>query len=188
MHSLARLIASIFAFPFWTQYFAARLFLSEREALQGPAQLLATVGGKFGDYTRAAFYSKTLKNCSKNCSISFGVLISDPQTEIGENVYIGPYSIIGLASVGDNAVVASRVSIISGFEQHGITSTDIPIREQSGEFKKVSIGEDVWLGEGAIVGANVGSKSVIGAGSVVTQEIEEMKIAVGNPAKIIRDR
>ena len=55
--------------------------------------------------------------------------------------------------------------------------------------KPVSIGSDVWVGGGAIIlpGVTVGSKSVIGAGSVVTKDIPDGVIAAGNPCRIIRD-
>ncbi len=55
--------------------------------------------------------------------------------------------------------------------------------------KPVDIGSDVWVGGGAIIcpGVRIGSRSVIGAGSVVTRDIPEGVIAVGNPCRVIRD-
>jgi maltose O-acetyltransferase len=55
--------------------------------------------------------------------------------------------------------------------------------------KPVSIGSDVWVGGGAIIcpGVTIGSKSVIGAGSVVTKDIPENVFAAGNPCRIIRE-
>jgi len=54
--------------------------------------------------------------------------------------------------------------------------------------KPVTIGSDVWIGGGAILcpGVTIGSRSVIGAGSVVTKEIPEGVLAAGNPCRIIR--
>lgn len=53
----------------------------------------------------------------------------------------------------------------------------------------VEIGSDVWVGGGAIVlpGVRIGSCAVIGAGSVVTQDIPECVLAVGNPCRVIRE-
>lgn len=53
----------------------------------------------------------------------------------------------------------------------------------------ITIGDDVWLGGGAIVnpGVTIGSGSVIGAGSVVTKDIPPGVIAVGNPCRVVRD-
>src|SRR4051812_21692934 len=55
--------------------------------------------------------------------------------------------------------------------------------------KPIEIGSDVWVGGGAIFcpGVNVGSKSVIGAGSVVTRDIPERVFAAGNPRRVIRE-
>ncbi len=55
--------------------------------------------------------------------------------------------------------------------------------------KPVSIGSDVWVGGGAIIcpGVTIGSKSVIGAGSVVTKEVPDGVFAAGNPCRIIRE-
>jgi len=60
-------------------------------------------------------------------------------------------------------------------------------REEYG--KRVDIGDDVWVGGGAIIlpGVSIGSRAVIGAGSVVTRDIPAGVIAVGNPCRVIRD-
>lgn len=52
----------------------------------------------------------------------------------------------------------------------------------------IAIGDDVWIGGGAILcpGVSVGSRSVIGAGSVVTRSIPEGVLAVGNPCRVLR--
>ena len=54
--------------------------------------------------------------------------------------------------------------------------------------KPVEIGDDVWVGGGAIIlpGVRIGSRSVIGAGSVVTQDVPEGVLAAGNPCRVIR--
>ncbi len=54
--------------------------------------------------------------------------------------------------------------------------------------KPIEIGSDVWVGGGAILcpGVRVGSRSVIGAGSVVTRDIPESVLAAGNPCRVIR--
>jgi maltose O-acetyltransferase len=59
-------------------------------------------------------------------------------------------------------------------------------REESG--KPVTIGDDVWVGGGAIIlpGVRIGSRSVIGAGSVVTRDVPEGVLAAGNPCRVIR--
>jgi maltose O-acetyltransferase len=60
-------------------------------------------------------------------------------------------------------------------------------REEFG--KPVEIGSDVWVGGGAIIlpGVRVGSRAVIGAGSVVTRDVPERVFAAGNPCRVIRE-
>jgi maltose O-acetyltransferase len=55
--------------------------------------------------------------------------------------------------------------------------------------KPVEIGSDVWVGGGAIIcpGVKIGSKTVIGAGSVVTRDIPDGVFAAGNPCRVIRE-
>ena len=60
-------------------------------------------------------------------------------------------------------------------------------REEFG--KPVTIGEDVWVGGGAIIlpGVTIGSRSVIGAGSIVTRDVPDDVFAAGNPCRVIRE-
>lgn len=63
------------------------------------------------------------------------------------------------------------------------------LRRQQEFGKPVEIGSDVWVGGGAIIcpGVKIGSKTVIGAGSVVTRDIPDGVVAVGNPCRVIRE-
>jgi maltose O-acetyltransferase len=63
-----------------------------------------------------------------------------------------------------------------------------PRRDRLEAAKPITIGDNVWLGGGAIVcpGVTIGSNSVIGAGAVVTRDIPANSLAVGSPARVIR--
>jgi maltose O-acetyltransferase len=65
---------------------------------------------------------------------------------------------------------------------------DSALRREREFGKPVEIGSDVWVGGGAIIlpGVRIGSRSVIGAGSVVSRDIPEGVLAVGNPCRVIR--
>ena len=67
---------------------------------------------------------------------------------------------------------------------------EIPIVDQGYSHKGVNIGEDVYIGAGAIIleGTHVGEGSVIGAGSVVTKDVPPYTVVVGVPARIIGKR
>ncbi len=63
------------------------------------------------------------------------------------------------------------------------------LRREQESGKPVEIGADVWVGGGALLlaGVRVGSRAVIGAGSVVTRDIPADVFAAGNPCRVIRD-
>jgi acetyltransferase-like isoleucine patch superfamily enzyme len=67
---------------------------------------------------------------------------------------------------------------------------EVPIVDQGITAQGIVIEDDVWLAAGAIVldGAHVGRGSVVGAGAVVTGDLPPYSVAVGSPAKVIRDR
>jgi maltose O-acetyltransferase len=86
-------------------------------------------------------------------------------------------------------MMAPEVVILS--TNHRIRSTEIPMRNQGYEpANPVTIGNDVWIGYRAIIlpGVTVGSGSVIGAGTVVSKDVPEYAVVVGNPARIVRYR
>ena len=78
--------------------------------------------------------------------------------------------------------------MLSGTKQHGIADLSRPIREQTGSFDQITIGRDCWIGNASVIMASVGDKSIVGAGAVVTQRVQEQAVAAGNPARVIRLR
>ena len=65
---------------------------------------------------------------------------------------------------------------------------DARLRRSQEAGKPITIGDDVWVGGGALVmpGVTIGSRAVIGAGSVVTKDVPDDVFAAGNPCKVIR--
>ena len=63
-----------------------------------------------------------------------------------------------------------------------------PRRDRWERAAPISIGDNVWIGGGAIVlpGVSVGADSVIGAGAVVTKDLPAGVLAIGNPARVVR--
>ena len=166
-----------------------RLFMkSGRELSSGCTQLIAFLPGALGRYVRSAFYCAVLRSCHQSVALDFGVLFPYADVKIGSGVYVGPYSIIAESTIGDDTIIGSYVSIIGGRRNHNFTNVDVPIRLQGRDHEQVCIGEDSWIGNKAVIMANVGRKCVIGAGSVVVNDIPDYAIAVGNPARIVRDR
>lgn len=151
-------------------------------------QLLSLIPGIFGSYCRVAFNRMVMTHCHNEVVIGFATLFSQLDTEIHQGVYIGPQCNIGSCVIAKNTLIASGVHIMSGKGQHNINDLDIPIQQQGGHFEKIYIGEDCWIGNASLIMANVGKKCIIGAGSVVTKDIPDYSIAVGNPAKVIKNR
>lgn len=169
-------------------YLCIRLCFGSLRAFQSLSQLLSILPGLTGEYLRREFLALFAEGCGREAVISFGTIFSSPQVSIGDRVYLGSFCIIGQATIGEDTLIASRVSIVSGLSQHGFQDTLRPIREQNGLFTTVEIGRDCWLGEGAVIGANVGEHSIVGAGSVVLNEISPWSVVAGNPGKVIRSR
>lgn len=91
-----------------------------------------------------------------------------------------------MARIGAHATIASHVSILSGKNQHGNKEMGKPIQEQAGVFRKITIGENCWIGNNAVIMANLGVQNVVAAGSVVTISTNDYEILAGNPAKLIK--
>jgi acetyltransferase-like isoleucine patch superfamily enzyme len=147
------------------------------------AHLYALAPGVLGDYLRSAFYYLTLRECSLDTVIAFGTFFSRRDACLENNVCIGSYCVIGRARIGARTQIASHVEIPSGRYQHNRAADGRFLDSVDGE---VMIGEDCWIGASAIVMADVGAGSTIGAGSVVVKEIPPGTVAAGNPARPIR--
>jgi len=150
------------------------------------AHAYALAPGIVGDYLRIAYYKLTLAECSLSSRISFGSFFPHPEARVGPQVYIGPYCIVGTASIGERTQIASGVQILSGSRQHSRDAAGGLSGAHLEAFAAVAIGADCWIGAGAIVMADVGAGSTIGAGSVVSRPIPPCSVAVGNPARVIK--
>lgn len=177
----------IVIFPLLLIHFIAKL-ISPSGAFIFSNQLLSLIPGLIGNYSRIAFNRLVLTYCHHEIIIGFNTLFSQQDTEIHQGVYIGPQCNIGSCIINKNTLIASGVHIMSGKGQHNFDDLETPIQQQGGHYEKISIGEDSWIGNGSLIMANVGDKCIIGAGSVVTNDIPDYSIAVGNPAKIIKNR
>ncbi|AWK52732.1 galactoside O-acetyltransferase [Clostridium beijerinckii] len=95
------------------------------------------------------------------------VIVDDIDVYIGENVMIAP----------NVTITPTGHPVDSDLRRPG-TQFSIPVR----------IGNDVWIGSNAVIlpGITIGDNSVIGAGSVVTHDIPENVVAVGNPCRVLR--
>jgi virginiamycin A acetyltransferase len=184
---VARALARVAIMPVYGTFLVRRAVFGE-QAFRTSSQQLSLLPGFLGDYLRGEFYRLTLPRVGVDIQISFGTLLSSRQATIGDHVYIGSHCVIGNVEIGSDVLLGSNVHLLSGQAQHGTVDLDRPIRLQAGRFERISVGEDTWIGNGAIVMASVGRKCVVGAGSVVVSEIPDFAIAAGNPARVLRSR
>jgi acetyltransferase-like isoleucine patch superfamily enzyme len=158
------------------------------ELFRGGSQAASLLPGPLGVLVRRHYYGIVLATPAQGLTVEFGTIFSCRGTSIGRNVYIGAYCTIGLCHLHDDVLIGSCVDIVSGKRVHFFDRTDVPIRQQGGERRKLDIGPDVWVGNKAVVMASVGGGTVVGAGSVVTADCEAMAVYVGNPARRVKGR
>ena len=128
------------------------------------------------------------------------VLWSKSHLRIGENCYIGRQSQIECdAEIGHNVIMANRVAFVGRYD-HNYQQIGTPtrlateIRDDDYDWKglelKAVVGDDVWIGYGAIIlsGVTIGEGSIIASGSVVTKDVPPYTIVCGNPAHPIAPR
>lgn len=151
------------------------------------AHACALVPGVVGDYLRIAFYKLTLKQCSLYSRVSFGSFFAHPDAVLAPGVYIGSYCILGHCSIGERTQIASQVQILSGRRQHRRELSGQISGAFEGDFEVIEIGADCWIGASAVIMASVGSGTTIGAGAVVVRPIASQVVAVGNPARVIKE-
>ncbi len=107
--------------------------------------------------------------------------------ELGERVFFNFNCIVldvCLVRIGSYSLFGPAVQIYT--PMHPL---DAELRRKQEYGKPVEIGSDVWVGGGAIIlpGVRIGSRTVIGAGSVVTRDVPEGVFAAGNPCRVIRE-
>lgn len=113
----------------------------------------------------------------------------EPSLKIGNNFHATRNLTIqcaGEITIGDDVLMASDVLIIN--YNHGTDPAVSSYLDNPLEVSTVRIEDGVWIGNNVIIlpGVKIGKKSIIGAGSVVTKDVPEYSIAVGNPARIIK--
>ena len=116
----------------------------------------------------------------------------------GGNIIIGMGSVFNQkchinASVGGTIKIGSNCpigpNVVMRTANHNFKKKDTPIIEQGHNIANISIGDNCWIGANVTIlgGVEIGNSTVIGAGSVVTNSIPSNSLAVGIPAKVIKE-
>jgi acetyltransferase-like isoleucine patch superfamily enzyme len=181
-------LALVLVLPFWFGFLLSSLVLGRGKAFPGWSQALSLFPGLLGVYLRRAFYRLVFPRCGADTCLSFGVIFSHPTAEVGRTVYVGAFCCLGDVTLEDDVLIGSHVSITNGGAQHGIERLDVPVREQPGAFPRITIGRDTWIGDRAVVLADVGRHCVVGAGAVVMNPVPDFAVVAGSPARVVRFR
>ena len=181
--------------------------LTEKEKMIGGMMYIASDFELRADFLKAKRLIHVYNKTREHETDIRKTLLEQLLYKIGENIYIEPpfrcdygYNItvgenfyanydciildVSKVLIGNNVLFGPRVCIYTA--GHPINAAP---RNEGLEFGlPITIGDDVWLGGNVIVnpGITIGSNVVIGSGSVVTKDIPDNSLAVGNPCKVIR--
>ena len=150
-------------------------------------------------------YGTNIINSKVRLNNWLGKNVSLANASIGKYTYISDESRIRDTSIGAFCSIGRNVKIGLGFHPTNYLSTSPFLYRKSflglaglsdenrfvdADYRKTSIGNDVWIGDNVLIcgGCNIGDGVIIGAGSIVTKDLEPYGVYVGNPAKLIKKR
>lgn len=152
--------------------------------------------GSFAPYSlgcgrlRRFLCKRMFDSCGKNVTVEHGAFFGGGRgIKIGDNSAIGLNArISGPLSIGSDVMMGPNVSIYT--QNHETENIYKPMRLQTAPKKKVTIGNDCWIGANAVIlpGVTIGNGVIIGAGAVVSRDVPDLAVAGGVPAKIIKMR
>jgi len=155
--------------------------------------LVRPMPGQLGVVLRRRMIGGRFGRAGTGLVIYPGALVVGPENlHVGDNCRIGRNNLLqasGGIELGNDVLIGPDVKIWS--LNHVTSRLDVPIWEQGFEFKKVVIGNGVWIGANSFVmpGARIGDHVVIAAGSVVSgKPVAPYSILAGNPARKIGSR
>lgn len=173
-----------------------RLFIGKKLDIFFPKYIALGVNVYLGDYTYLNGLSREGMTFGNNVRIRENVWIqaSSSLTDlgkglvIGDNTYVGPRCYLGAGGgidIGSNVTIGAAVDFLA--ENHNFADANVPINRQGVNRKGITLEDDVWIGNRVIVldGVHIGRGAVVGAGAVVTKNVEPFAIVVGNPARVV---
>lgn len=110
---------------------------------------------------------------------------------VGLNSFFSGYNVIGINKrlvIGKNVMVAHCATIRD--TDHSFDRNDIPVMKQKVKVSPITIGDDVWIGHGAMIlrGVSIGEGAIVAAGAVVTSDVPARAIVGGVPARVLKYR
>ena len=187
-----------------------------RECKEISIELISFLPGRFGYFVRSLISSFIFKKSGYDVSLGLGVVItggknieignsinimrfsclyshSQGSIKIGSNVSMNTNVVIGAADggeviIGNNVMIGPNVVLRAS--DHTFTDKDVSMNKQGHSGGTIIIEDGVWIGSNATITRNVkiGSHSIVGAGSVVTKDVDPYSIVGGVPSKLIKYR
>lgn len=182
------------------------------------SHFLRWLPGSIGSRLRYYYYNNRFERCGKRVHIAVGCTLRGCRNIVlGNNIGFGLYSQLyasgnggdkiiignntsfntnvminadcgGFIEIGDNCLIGPNVVLRTS--NHVFSDRNVPIREQGHTPGRIIIRDDVWIGANVVLlpDVSVGRGSIIGAGSVVTKNVDDYAIVAGVPAKQIGSR
>jgi acetyltransferase-like isoleucine patch superfamily enzyme len=115
-----------------------------------------------------------------------------PELVVGDHTFLGhlcSFSVSASVRIGRHCLLAGGVRV-SDYDGHPVDA----VRRRAGDptppdgIRPVVIGDDVWIGEGAMIlkGVHIGDRAIVGAGAVVTRDVPPDTVVAGNPARVVK--
>lgn len=116
--------------------------------------------------------------------------LPDSGITLGKRCFVGELAVIrgqGGVTIGDDVLIAPHAQILA--IDHVVQSARVPIMDQGLSTRGIVIESGAWIGAGAVItdGVRVGRNAVVGAGAVVTRDVPAATVAVGIPARVVRE-
>jgi acetyltransferase-like isoleucine patch superfamily enzyme len=171
---------------------SARSRLRRLLITNGYNDVLRHIPDVVGATMRRRWLERFARSCGDDCFVGQGVtLIGFDGLTIGRGVAI-PRGVTldgrGRLTLGDHVLIGFDTTILT--RTHRSDRLDVPVQHQGMDDAPVTIGNMAWLGTRSIVlpGVTIGEGAIVGAGSVVTHDVEPYAIVGGAPARFIRRR
>jgi maltose O-acetyltransferase len=174
---------------------AGELYLADDPELAAGRLRAATLGKAYNDAAAEDDAARTLILRELLGAVGEGTELRPPfYCDYGANIEIGSgtFANFGLVAldvapirIGDDVQIGPYVQLLTA--THPLDPEERRTKWEAGE--PITIGDNVWLGGGVIVcpGVTIGAHTVVGAGSVVTKDLPERVVAVGSPARVVRE-
>lgn len=172
-------------------------FIGKRVEIIGREKIILSSGTTIGNNVKLSAHGSLGFRLGKNFTIkdnsiidSFGSVKKESgKLEIGDNVGISEgcyFGVKGSLFIGNDVIIGPGVKIFT--ENHSMLLNGQPFRLQDEIRADVNVGNNVWIGAGAIIlaGVIIGNNAVIAAGSVVTSDVSSDSVFGGIPAKLLK--